>query len=169
MQQAYSIAHQAIDWLRETYDQYTFYARRDVAWTLQRRLATLVRQAAVDLRVFNDYLVLQSKPRPYYADLVLVAGDGSIDVALEVSYEPAHDRPDIPQSRFPMVFWGEDVVQDVQRAQEYVRHGAARASWSLFIDEGGHFRERVVPPGSEWQDWDHGRWALIWHVAQQGS
>ena len=167
MQQANSIAQQAIDWLREAYDQYVFYVRRDVAWTLQMHLAKLVRQAAVDLRVFNDYPVLQSKPRPYYADLVLVESDGSIDVALEVSYEPAHGRPDIPESRFPMVFWGEDVIQDMQRAQEYVRRRAARASWSLFIDEGGHFRERVIPPGGEWQDWDQGRWALVWHIAQE--
>ncbi len=160
------IAGQAVEWLRETYDDYAFYVQRDVAWTLQNRLSELVGQAAVDLCVFNDYLVLDARPRPCHADLVLVGSAGTIEVALEISYEPSHRRRDIPASRLPMVFWGQGVVQDVQRAQQYVKHGAVVAGWSLFIDEGGHFRERTAPPGSEWHDWRHGKWALISRFAR---
>ena len=161
MHQAEEIVRQAFDWLRDTYDRYTFYVERDIVWTLQNRLTELVRQAELDLRIYNDYLVLPGKPRAFYADLVLVGYSNRVEMALEVKYEPAHTRLDILQSRLPVVFWGEGVVGNIDRVQQYVGREAARAGWSLLIDEGGYFRNRFPPPDSAWHDWDEGKWALI--------
>lgn len=161
MREADRITQEAIDWLRKSYGDFRFFVQRDVVWTLQTRLLALAAASGLDIRIFNDYLMLPGRPRATYADLVLLRPDDSIALALEVRYEPSHARPDILGSRLPLVFWGEGVVSDVQRVREYERREAAASACSLFIDEGGHFRSRTPPPGSEWHDWGRGRWALI--------
>jgi len=152
---------EAVAWLHEAYDRFTFYVERDLTWTLQIRLRELVAGSGLDLQVFNDYLVLPRKPRALYADLALVGPMGRAELALELSYEPAHHRRDVPASSLPAVFWGEGIAADVDRAREFVQRGTALAAWSLFVDEGGYFRQRPPPPGSSWHDWGAGRWVLI--------
>jgi hypothetical protein len=115
----------------------------------------------LDIRVFNDYLMLPGRPRAIYADLALLGLDDSVALALEVRYEPSHARPDILSSRLRLVYWGEGVVNDVQRVREFARREPAASAPSLFVDEGGHFHSRTPPPGSAWHDWGQGRWALI--------
>ncbi len=161
VQEARRVTQEAMDWLRESYGRFAFYAERDAVWTLQTRLAALVEASGLGLRVFDDYLMLPGRPRPLYADLVLLGPNDNVELALEVQYEPAHWRTDILGSKLPFVFWGADVVNDIQRVREFERRQAAASAWSLFIDEGGHFRHRPPPPGSSWHDWRDGRWALI--------
>lgn len=161
MREADRITQEAIAWLRKRYDAFRFFVQRDVVWTLQTRLLTLAAASRLDIRVFNDYLMLPGRPRAIYADLALLGPDDSVALALEVRYEPSHARPDILRSRLPLVFWGAEIVTDVQRVREYERREVAASACSLFVDEGGHFRTRTPPPGSAWHDWGQGRWALI--------
>jgi hypothetical protein len=169
VQEADRITQEAIDWLRKRYDDFRFFLPRDVAWTLQTRLLSLAAASPLDIRVFNDYLMLPGRPRAIYADLALLGPDDSVALALEVRYEPSHARPDILSSRLPLVFWGEGVVNDVQRVREFARREAAASARSLFVDEGGHFRSRTPPPGSAWHDWGQGRWALMSRFSQIGQ
>jgi len=161
VREAERLTEEAIDWLRTSYGGFRFFLPRDVVWTLQTRLLSLAAASGLDIRIFNDYLMLPGRPRAIYADLALLGPDDSVALALKVRYEPSHGRPDILSSRFPLVFWGEGVVNDVQRVREFARREAAASAWSLFVDEGGHFRSRTPPAGSEWHDWGRGRWALM--------
>jgi hypothetical protein len=78
-----------------------------------------------------------------------------VEVAAEFKYEPAHARSDIWPSKFPVVFWGrEGVGGDMERIQRFVSEGKARVAYSLFIDEGSHFRHRDPPTESKWMDWE---------------
>ena len=154
----------AMEWLREHYGEYRFFAERDVVWTVQMRIAAQIQNAGLAYRVFNDHTLSKGTR----ADLVVLDG-GSVAVAAEFKYEPSHARStgeggDIWYTKlFPsVVLWtGEgSVAKDVQRVRQYVDEGKANAAYSVFIDEGGAFSHRDPHPGSEWQDWGDGRWVL---------
>ena len=153
-----------MDWLREHYGEYRFFAERDVVWTVQKHILAVIEEAQLPYRVFNDLTISKG----IRADLAILDA-GSIEVAVEFKYEPSHSRSterggDIwPTKLDPsVVFWtgAGSVAKDVQRTREYVEQGKAKAAYSLFIDEGGEFRRRNPHPGSEWRDWGEGRWAL---------
>lgn len=151
----------ALDWLQENYRTFTFFAERDIVWTLQLKVRGLLKKAGLGIQVFNDYGVLPGNRRSLSADLAFIDGQGSVAVAAEFKYEPAHSRADIPSSKFPVVFWGNDGVgKDVSRVREFVEKGAATIAHSFFIDEGGAFRHRSPHAGSRWLDWGGNVWVL---------
>lgn len=150
----------ALDWLRENYRRFTFFVERDVVWTLQLKIRDLLQEAGLAVRVFNDYRILPGNRRGLSADLTIVDNDGSVLVAAEFKYEPAHSRTDIPSSKFHVVSWGE-VGNDVSRVREFVDKGAATVGHSIFIDEGGAFRHHPPHKGSTWFPWGGDVWVLV--------
>ena len=145
----------SLRWLQDSYFDYTFYTERDIVWTIQRHISEEIKRAGLPYRVFNDHTILKGT-RP---DLAILDGTDSAEIAAEFKYEPSHDRRadrggDIWPSKFDVVFWsGEGSVEkDVQRIRGYVGRRLVREAFSIFIDEGSHFRHRTPHPGSEWVD-----------------
>ncbi len=163
--EATKLFEDTIEWLRCQYRGYRFFTERDIVWTVQTRMMEEIERADLPYRVFNEYRL--GGPR---ADLVILGGD-SVEVAAEFKYEPSHDRKadrggDIWSSKLnpSAVFWSDpngSVTKDVRRVQEYVEQGKAKTAYSIFIDEGGHFRWRDPPHGSEWIDWTGGV-SVLW-------
>jgi hypothetical protein len=54
----FSLFDEAIDWLREHYNEYEFWAERDLVWTVQTRLRRMIADRQLPLSVFNDYPLL---------------------------------------------------------------------------------------------------------------
>ena len=154
-----------IEWLRRQYAGYRFFAERDIVWTVQLHLLNEIERAGLPYRIVNEHKL--GGPR---ADLAVLDGD-SVEVAAEFKYEPSHDRKadrggDIWSSKLnpSAVFWSDSsgsVTKDIRRVQEYVEQGKAKTAYSIFIDEGGHFRWRDPPRGSEWIDWPCGV-SVLW-------
>ena len=171
----------SMDWLREHYDEYHFFAERDVVWTIQTKLINEIVENDLPYLVFNDYAATGG-PR---SDLAILTEDGFAVVNAEFKYEPSEGRrfftrvtrPGVSEGRlqrlrFPMrkksamgpryrvVPWA-SVMRDIERVQNYVARGKATVAYSVFIDEGGHFFQRkAAPPGSEWWNWGDGRQVL---------
>ncbi len=166
--EATDLLENAVQWLRQHYDEYRFFTERDVVWTVQQRIANEIRQTGAPYRVFNDHTIL---PR-IRTDLASLRGD-SIEVAAEFKYEPSHIRRadrggDIwPTKLDPsVVFWTGDgsVEKDAQRIAGYVRKKRTMSAYLVFVDEGGRFRHRDPFPGSEWVDWEGGV-SVLWSKA----
>ena len=163
---ATDLLENAMEWLREHYGEYRFFAERDIVWTVQTQIRVTIEDAHLPYRVFNDY-ALSKGERPI-PDLVILSSDDSVEVIAEFKYEPSHSRStksggDIPSTKFTVVPWTGDgsVAKDVQRTREYVEKGKAKVAYSVLIDEGGHHHwQKSVPEGSEWRDWGGGRWVL---------
>ncbi len=145
----------AVAWLRRGYGSFRFFVERDVVWTVQTYIIRVLDEQALPYKVINDYPLLSGKRRSICTDLAILSPNGTVEVAVEFKYEPAHVRSDIWPSKFPVVFWGrEGVGGDIERIQRFVSEGAARIAYSLFIDEGSYFRHRDPPPESKWIDWN---------------
>jgi hypothetical protein len=154
---AWALFGEAVEWLRENYRQFEFWVERDVVWTLQTRLRTMISERGLSFTVLSDYGMLPGPRRSLSADLVIRNAAGHVLVAAELKYEPSHLRPEFQSQpgKLPVVFWGADgVAKDVARIWQFVEAGAARAAFAMFIDEGRHFRARPPHIGSEWRDWD---------------
>ena len=158
----------AIRWLQHRYTDFRFFAERDIVWTVQERIAREIASSDSPYRVFNDHTIWGGTR----ADLVILDGD-SIEVAAEFKYEPSHARRadrggDIWPSKLDpsVVCWG-SVERDVQRVREYVEQGNVNAAFSIFVDEGGHFRYRDPHPGSEWIDWGRNV-SILWSKVSRG-
>lgn len=152
---AVEVVEDAIRWLQEHYDEFSFYLERDLVWVMQNHLTAEVRRRDLDLRVWNDYPMIRGQRRAQSADLVLQAPDGTIEVAIEFKYEPSHARADIQRQKLPVVFWGpEGVAHDVERIRRFVGEGKAKVAYAVFVDEGGYFRHREPHQGSRWIDWE---------------
>jgi len=149
MQDASTLFEAAIAWLRDNYGNYRFYVERDVVWTLQTRLVSLIQHQSLALRIFHHFPM--GDRRGINCDLALVNPDDSVALAAEFKYEPSHRRSDIWHTKFPVVFWNEGVGHDIERVHSFVAMGAA--AYAVFIDEGGYFRHRPPHPGSTWVDW----------------
>jgi hypothetical protein len=151
---------EALDWLREHYAQFEFWAERDLVWTVQTRLRQEVGGRRLPYLVLNDYPMLAGTRRALNADLVIrERGTGSM-VAAEFKYEPAHERTEFMAmpAKLPAVAWGRDgVAKDIARIRAFVEAGTVSTAFALFIDEGRHFRHRPAHPGSTWVDWDAAR------------
>jgi len=145
-----------VEWLRENYSSFRFFAERDVVWTVQKRVLELVEQKGIPYKVFNDYPILPGKGRRSRSvDLAIINQDQIIEVAVEFKYEPSRKRQDICSHKLPVVFWtGEyGVGKDVERIREFISAGKAEMAYSVFIDEGGRYRKRTPYPQSRWIDW----------------
>ena len=121
----------AMDWLREHYGEYRFFAQRDIVWTVQKHILAMIEGSQLPYRVFNNHTISKG----ILADIVILSGD-SVEVAAKFKYEPSHSRSikhggDIRSTKFPVVPWtGKDgsAAKDVQRTREYAEQGKARSS-----------------------------------------
>lgn len=150
-----------LDWLKQHYSDYRFYAERDVVWTVQTRLNGKIKELNLPYRVFNDYTM---EPR-VRVDLAIL-NDDTVDTVVEFKYEPSRARSttnggDIVKTKFPVVFWSE-VLKDIERIQGFVRNGQTKVGYSVLIDEGGQFNWRTGPDGSEWLPWNGGG-RMLWY------
>ena len=148
----------AMKWLREHYTDYRFFEERDIAWTVQTRLYSEIERQGLPYLVSKEH-----KISPNRSDLAILQEDVVI-LAVEFKYEPSHSRSadrggDIPPGKFDVVAW-KDVKKDIEKVSRYVERGKVKSAYSIFIDEGWHFKGKSEPAGSEWQDWGDGRWAL---------
>ncbi len=171
--EAIELFENAMIWLQNHYADFRFYYERDIVWTVQIRISGEIEQHDLPYRVFNDFPIMPGNGRSISADLAILAPDGSVEVAAEFKYEPSHNRRadrggDIWPSKLnpSVVFWnGEGSVEkDIQRVQDFVKQGKSKMAYSVFIDEGGHFRDRKAPQGNKWLDWGQGIWVLGSHV-----
>ena len=148
-----------IGWLRENYQDYRFYAERDIVWTVQTQLNKKIAELNLPYRVFNDYR-MQSRA---WVDLAILNGD-RVEVVAEFKYEPSSARSttnggDIAKSKFPVVIWSE-AEKDIGRVQEFVQNGKTKVGYSVVIDEGSRHSWRSAEP-AEWQKWD-GSISALW-------
>lgn len=146
-----------MEWLKENYFSFRFFMERDVVWTVQKHIIELVEQKGIPYQVFNDYPILPGKGRRSRSvDLAIVNQGQIIEVAAEFKYEPSHRRQDICRHKLPVVFWTEKsgVGKDVERVRDFIAAGKAKIAYSVFIDEGGHYRKRTPYQGSRWVDWE---------------
>ena len=92
------------------------------------------------------------------ADLVIFGDGGSVLVAAEFKYEPAHTGA---MASDDVVLWPE-VEADIEKIKRYVGEGGVGAAYAILVDADGRWlRRRPNPPaGSEWRDWSNGVWAL---------
>ncbi len=154
MWNAAALFEDAIQWLRDNYNEFRFFAERDVVWTIQSRLIGVIQDGAMEFGVFNDYPMMPGKRRSLSAGLVITDCDGHVQVASEFKYEPCHARNDVLSHKFPVVFWGkEGVAKDVERIRQFVDSGRTPVAFSVFIDEGSYFRHRDPHTRSRWIDW----------------
>lgn len=152
---------QTLEWLRQNYSAYRFFVERDVVWTVQTIVAQQISEGHLPFKVFNDHPVLPGNRRHISADLALLdAQAGAIDLVAEFKYEPSHQRTDILKQKLPVVLWREGVMEDIARIRQFAQQGGARVAYAVFIDEGGYYRNRTPPPGSEWREWGDGSWVL---------
>ena len=149
----------ALVWFAEHYGNWRFFQERDLVWVLQTRVTEDIAKNNLPYRVFHGHKIRDGES----ADLAILQADESVQVAAEFKYEPSHGRSskaggDIWAVKFPVVFWTGigSVEKDVQRVKNYVEAGKAKAGYSIFVDEGRHFRGRDPFPGSEWVDWQSG-------------
>ncbi len=169
--EATELFENAITWLQGCYADFRFFTERDIVWTVQLHIYREIENQGLPYRVFNDHTIL---PR-IRADLAILKGD-SIEVAAEFKYEPDHNRRadrggDIWPSKLDpsVVSWNGDgsVEKDNQRVNDFVDQGKTRVAYSVFIDEGGHFRDRVPHPRGEWADWGCGV-SVLWSRTSGG-
>lgn len=154
MREAQELFESSIEWLRQNYGNFKFFTERDLVWTVQTHILSLIEENELHYKIFNDYPILPGKNRSLSADLAILNEKDEIEVAVEFKYEPSHKRKDIPKTKFPVVFWGDDGVgKDVKRIQEFIEKEKAKLAYSVFIDEGGSFRKREPHPRSKWLDW----------------
>ena len=148
-----------IDWLRENYHDYRFYAERDIVWTVQTQLNKKIEELNLPYQVFNDY---RMKSRAW-VDLAILNG-GRVEVAAEFKYEPSPARSttnggDIAKSKLPVVIWSE-AEKDIRRVQDFVQNGQTNVGYSVLIDEGSRHSWRYADV-AEWQKWD-GSVSALW-------
>jgi len=148
---------EALDWLRNAYGDFHFFEERDVVWTLQEHLRSILEQQRLPYSVFNEFPMLPGTRRAKSADLALVSSQGSALLTADFKYEPDHLRagPEIWPGKFPRVAWTGDssVLEDVRRASDYVARGRTPVAFSVLVDEGGAFSHREAPAGTVWQTW----------------
>jgi len=159
MKSTTKLFEEAILWLRANYINYCFFTERDVVWTIQTHLIKVIEKGKLPHKVMNDYPILRSKRRSLCADIAILGQDELPELVVEFKYEPAHKREDMPRSKFPVVFWNEGILKDIERIHTFTSRDltgdrTAKVAYALFIDEGSHFKQKEPPPGSRWKDWN---------------
>ena len=104
MKSATQLFEEAILWLRANYKNYRFFVERDIVWTIQTHVISVIEKEKLPYKVMNDYPILHGKRRSLCADIAILGLDELSELVAEFKYEPAHKREDIPRSKFPVVF-----------------------------------------------------------------
>lgn len=147
---AEAIFLEALDWLKEHYQNYIFYVERDIVWTLQTKINILIKEYNSPFIIHNDYTIL---PRQR-ADLVFLHESGQIELAIEFKYEPSHKRIDIVPTKFPVASWSE-IGKDIERIKRFVTDANVTVSYSVFFDEERFYRNKPAHHSSKWNDWEN--------------
>ena len=104
------------------------------------------------------------------ADLAILRADGSILVAAEFKYEPAHTGA---MSSEDVVLWPEVEGDkgDIEKIKKYVGEDGVGVAYAILVDADGRWRRRRPnpPDGSEWVDWGNGVAALWTKVGGEFS
>lgn len=150
---------ESLEWLKDKYG--VFYKEDDLVYVIQRHLIDIIEEKNLPYKIFRDYRIFLGEGKKH-ADLAILGKyddennvNTIVEVAVEFKYEPKHDRNDMVKSKLsqPVVFWdGEDSIsKDIERARKYINENKAHRAYSIFIDEGGYFRQNEPFPGSAWQ------------------
>ena len=148
--------------LKQSYMRYAFYTERDIEWLLQTFIWSAIRTKRLPLEIYNNFPMYKMPRRSVTADLAIISTNERVETAIELKYEPDHERGQKPNREIwptklqpSVVFWsGEGSVEkDISRVQEYVTKGICKTGISIFIDEGRRFRHRPAFVESKWVDW----------------
>jgi len=161
---ARKLFEQVLDWLRSNYGNYEFFAEREVVWTIQQKIREIIANSALPFEVYNDFPIAKARRRSLTTDLAILNKRNEVELAIELKYEPDHQRgvgkkrSIWPSKLYPsVVFWGkEGVKKDIERGRQYVDQKKAKMAVTVFIDEGGLFRHRKPYQNAEWIDWKCG-------------
>jgi len=145
------------------YAEYHFCTERDIVWTIQTLLYERLSRDGQWL-VFNDFPVIKGSKRSICCDLAIVPkGTGipteRIALAVEFKFEPDHQRryPDgdiWPTKLDPsVVSWKGGVMKDINRVRQFVEIGRVDVGYSVFVDEGAHFKYPKLPEGTTMREW----------------
>lgn len=151
MNEAARLFEEALTWMLNTFASHRFVKERDIEWTLYKSLRDRVESHGLPYRVFDGYTMSATAPK-LSADLVVLTPPDTVEVAIELKYEPDNRRVDITSGKFPRYDYSE-VVKDVGKIKTYVEQGLAREAYAILIDEGGYHVRQSSPVGSEWRDW----------------
>jgi len=136
----------ALTWLLEKYETFNFFKERDIEWTLQTKLLSLIKNENILHKINCDYkLSPDENVRP---DIVFLNPSGECLLAVELKYEPSHKRPDISATKLPVTFWHE-ILKDFEKCQRYVETNQTKTAISVLIDEGNFYGNKVFPEGVE--------------------
>jgi hypothetical protein len=168
MKEASVIFEEAIDWIKKNYEKFIFFKERDIVWTIQKKIIEIIKESNLPYKVYDEYPVMPGGRRSLGVDLAILKKDfiprqgTTIDVVAEFKYEPDHKREDMltffydaqgnRKTKFPLVSWKEGIVKDIENAREYFSLKLAKTSYTIFIDEGGYFRNYAPFVGSRWID-----------------
>ena len=168
MRTANNIFEETLDWVKENYEKFGFHKERDITWTIQKKITEIITDNNLPYKVYDEYPIKPGNRRSICVDIAILNKDftprqgSTIEVAAEFKYEPDHKREDMltfyydskgnKKTKFPLVFWKEGVGKDVENAKDYFSSKLAKTSYSIFIDEGGHFRSYAPFVGSKWLD-----------------
>ena len=151
MNEAARLFEEALTWMLNTFASHRFVKERDIEWTLYKYLRNRVENQGLSYRIFDGY-TMPATPSKLSADLVVLTPPETVEVAIELKYEPYNRRADIHPGKFPRYDYSE-VVKDVGKIQTYVQQRLAREAYAILIDEGGYHARQPTPAGSEWRDW----------------
>ncbi|GAI16014.1 unnamed protein product, partial [marine sediment metagenome] len=141
----------AIDWVKKNYEKFNFHKERDIIWTIQKKIAEIIRESNLPYKVYDEYPIMAGNRSSIRVDLAILKKDfiprqgNTIEVAAEFKYEPDHTREDMltfffdtqgnRKTKFPLVFWKEGVGKDIESAKKYFSLKLCKNSYSCFIDE----------------------------------
>lgn len=168
MKTASDIFEEALDWIKENYDKFSFHKERDITWTIQKKITEIIKNNDLPYKIYDEYPIKPGSRRSICVDIAILNKDftpkqgSAIEIATEFKYEPDHKREDMltfyydsqgkKKTKFPLVFWKDGVGKDIENARDYFFSKLAKVSYSIFIDEGGYFRSYAPFDGSKWID-----------------
>ena len=140
----------ALDFVRDWYDTFRFFKERDIEWTLQKHIWTLIEDHDLPMRVFDQH----SMPGGNRADIVITDTALTVLFIVELKYEPNKERADILGVKVPATNW-QEIIQDIEKVDGYVLRREAPVAISILVDEGSEYRGKALPlhAPAEWIDW----------------
>ena len=76
MKSATKLFEEAILWLRANYKNYRFFTERDMVWTIQTQVISVIGKEKLPYKVMNDYPILRGKRRSLCADIAILGLGG---------------------------------------------------------------------------------------------
>ena len=168
MKNAQILFEEVLDWLKLNYEKFNFHKERDIFWTIQKKISQTIKEESLPFKIYDEYPIMPGNRCSIRVDLAILKNNtipkqgNLVEVAAEFKYEPDHSRKDMLtffydkqgniKTKFPIVFWKEGVGKDIDNARDYFSLKLAKTSYSIFIDEGGYFRNKAPFVGSRWID-----------------